>query len=73
LEDHLRKLGQVLIRLWYVGLKANAKKRSIFAKETEYLGYVLTREGIKPQSKKVQAILVLTLPQNVRNSVDSWA
>ena len=34
--------------------------------ETEYLGYVLSRDGIKPQQKKVQAILALTLPQNVK-------
>eukprot|EP00804_Cyclotella_cryptica_P026398 CCRYP_008082-RA/>CCRYP_008082-RA protein AED:0.41 eAED:0.41 QI:0/0/0/0.5/0/0/2/0/123 len=32
----------------------------------QYLGYVLSRDGIKPQPKKVQAILALTPPQNVR-------
>ena len=47
-------------------LKVNAVKCSFCATETEYLGYVLTREGIKPQLKKVEAILVLTLPQNVK-------
>eukprot|EP00804_Cyclotella_cryptica_P005402 CCRYP_017075-RA/>CCRYP_017075-RA protein AED:0.55 eAED:0.55 QI:0/0/0/1/0/0/2/0/284 len=34
--------------------------------ETEYLGYVQSRDGIKPQPKKVQAILALTTPQNVK-------
>jgi hypothetical protein len=34
--------------------------------ETEYLGYILTRGGIKPQPKKVQAILVLNLPSNIK-------
>ena len=34
--------------------------------ETEYLGYVLTRDGIKPQPKKVQSILALTPPKNVK-------
>ncbi len=34
--------------------------------ETEYLGYVLTRDGIKPQSKMVQAILVIKPPTGVR-------
>ncbi len=48
------------------GLKVNAAKCSFCATETEYLGYVSTREGIKPQPKKVEAILVLTLPQNVK-------
>ena len=35
--------------------------------ETEYLGYILSQEGIKPQPKKVQAILALTPPQNVKD------
>ena len=47
-------------------MKVNAAKCSFCAIETEYLGYVLTREGIKPQPKKVEAILVLTPPQNVK-------
>ncbi len=66
LDDHLSKLRKVLIRLRHAGLKVNAAKCSFCATETEYLGYVLTRDDIKPQPKKVQAILVLTPPQNVR-------
>jgi hypothetical protein len=34
--------------------------------EVEYLGYILTREEIKPQPKKVQVILVLNPPNNVK-------
>ena len=49
-----------------VGLKVNACKSFLCAAETEYLGYVLSRDGIKPQQKKVQAILALTPPQNVK-------
>ncbi len=36
------------------------------ALEIEYLGYVLTRDGIKPQSNKVQAILVIKPPAGVK-------
>ena len=36
------------------------------ALEIECLGYVLTRDGIKPQSNKVQAILAMKLPTGVR-------
>jgi hypothetical protein len=32
----------------------------------EHLGYVLTRDGIKPQSNKVQAILVIEPPTGVK-------
>ncbi len=61
LDDHLAKLRRVLIRLWYVGLKINAFKSCLCAMETEYLGYILSRDGIKQQPKKIQAILALTL------------
>ena len=66
LEDHLNKLREVLTRLQEAGLKVNADKSKFCAFETEYLGYVLTRDGIKPQEKKIQAILALTPPTNVK-------
>jgi hypothetical protein len=48
------------------GLKINAAKLFFCEQETEYLGYILTRGGIKPQPKKVQAILALNPPNNVK-------
>jgi hypothetical protein len=66
LDKHLKKMETVLIRLRDVGIKVNAAKSSFCAHEIEYLGYILTREGIKPQPKKVQVILVLNLPNNVK-------
>jgi hypothetical protein len=68
LDDHLDKLKQVFIQLCNAELKVNATK---CAQETEYLEYILTRGGIKPQPKKVQAILVLNLPNNIKNFEDS--
>ena len=67
LEDHLGKLSMVLTRLQDAGLKINADKSKFCALETEYLGYILTREGIKPQSNKVQAMLALAPPRNVKD------
>ncbi len=66
LEDHLEKLEEVLRRLHDAGLKVNAEKSTFCALEIEYLGYILTRDGIKPQSNKVQAILTIQLPTNVK-------
>ena len=57
LEDHLEKLRMVLTKLWEAGLRINADKSTFCAITTEYLGYTLTREGIKQQKNKVQAIL----------------
>jgi hypothetical protein len=59
LEDHLEKLEEVLRRLCDTGLKVDAAKLTFCALEIEYLGYVLTRYSIKPQSNKVQAILAI--------------
>ncbi len=66
LNDHLDKLKQIFIRLRNAGLKINATNSVFCAQETEYLGYILTRNGIKPQPKKVQAILALNLPNKVK-------
>ncbi len=55
LEDHLNKLRQVLTRLQDAGLKVNADKSKFCA-----------FDGIKPQESKVQAILALKPPTNVK-------
>jgi hypothetical protein len=47
-------------------LKVNAEKSTFCALEIEYLGHILTRDGIKPQSKKVQAILAIQPPKGVK-------
>jgi hypothetical protein len=65
-EDHLEKLKEVLRHLCNTGLKVNTEKLTFCALEIEYLGYVLTRDGIKPQSNKVQAILAIQPPTNVK-------
>jgi hypothetical protein len=66
LEDHLDKLEEVLKRLHDVGLKVNAAKSFLCTHEIKYLGYMLTRGGIKPRIKKVQAILAIKPPNNVK-------
>jgi hypothetical protein len=43
------KMETVLTRLRDAGLKANAAKSLFCTHKIEYLGYILTREGIKPQ------------------------
>jgi hypothetical protein len=66
LEDHLEKLEEVLRRLCDAGLKVDAAKSTFCALEIEYLGYVLTIDGIKPQGNKVQAILAIKPPTGAR-------
>jgi hypothetical protein len=66
LDEHLQRMETMLTRLCDAGLKVNAAKSLFCAHEIEYLGYILTREGINTQPKKVQTILALNLPNNVK-------
>ena len=67
LQDHLEKVEQVLKRLRKTGLKVNANKSKFCRAEVEYLGYLITREGIKPQAKKVQALHNMATPRTRRD------
>ena len=55
-DKHLVQLKTALTRLSEAGLKINASKSSFCQTELEYLGYWITRNGIKPITKKVEAI-----------------
>jgi hypothetical protein len=66
LKDHLKKLKEVLRHLCDAGLKVNTEKSTFCALEIEYIEYILTRDGIKPQSNKVQAIVTTQPPTNVK-------
>ena len=62
-EDHFEKLEQVLVLLKSAGLKVNAQKSFFGQSQLEYLGYWITRDGIQPLPKKVQAIRDLMAPK----------
>src|SRR5687768_15749206 len=61
-NEHLEHLEHALTQLSEAGLKINASKCSFCQAELEYLGYWITRNGIKPIAKKVEAILKLAPP-----------
>ena len=68
LDDHLAKLKLVLTRLRDANLKVNARKSSCTF-ETEYLGYVLTRDGIKLQPRRFRRSLHSHRPKTSKISV----
>ena len=63
-DEHLANLEEVLTRLNAAGLKVNATKSFFARTELEYLGYWITQDGVKPLSKKVEAITNLAPPTN---------
>ena len=64
---HLNHLEKVLTRLSTAGLKVNATKSHFCTSELEYLGYIINRQGIKPNTKKVDTILQMQLPKTRRD------
>ena len=65
-EDHLECLEMVFQRLTDAGLKVNAKKSFFGRPELEYLGYWISRNGIQPIAKKVEAIQNIATPKTKR-------
>ena len=65
-DDHIEKIAIVLGRLERCGFAVNLRKSFFMQQELEYLGYLLTPNGIKPQPKKVEAISRILAPKNRR-------
>lgn len=55
----------MLARLRKAGLRLKAKKCLFIRKEVPYLGYVVTNEGIKPDTAKTDKIRNYPVPANV--------
>ena len=57
LDDHQEKLRMVFIGLQEAKLKIYANKSKFCALETEYLGYTLSKEGMKTETKRYKQFL----------------
>ena len=55
-EEHVHRLSQVFEKLAAAGLKLKPSKCEFFKTEINYLGHVVSREGIKTDDKKIEAI-----------------
>ena len=52
----LERLDLVLERLGWAGLTAKAKKCTICAPKVEYLGHVISQDGVSPDPKKIEGM-----------------
>ena len=65
-EQHLKDLSEVFARLKTANLTLNRRKCHFFTEEFLYLGHVVSEEGIKPDPKKMEAIVKMRAPVNVK-------
>ena len=65
LEEHLQRLVAVLKRLDEYGVKARREKYKFLGSFVDYLGHVISSEGLHQCPKKAKAITELPKPQDV--------
>lgn len=66
-KDHLSQIEIVLSRLNSKGLQVNPMKSRWAEEEVDYLVFLITREGLKPQPRKIQGLLDMQEPTNTRD------
>jgi Reverse transcriptase (RNA-dependent DNA polymerase) len=59
IEHHLEILQEVLHQLKERNQQVNGKKSCFCEVEAAFLGFVLTRNGVKPQVSKIDALMML--------------
>ena len=65
-EEHLENLREVLRRLQQAGLRLIEEKCRFCQTELQYLGHVVSDQGVKTDPEKVEAIRNTPPPQNLR-------
>lgn len=63
LKEHIKSLTDIFTVLEKANLRIQIDKCNFLKKETEFLGHILTKEGIKPNPNKIKTIQELTLPK----------
>lgn len=64
-ESHMRHLRAVIERLAEVGLTVKLEKCKFLQKQVSYLGFIIDKDGLRPDASKVEAINKAPRPTNV--------
>lgn len=67
MADHRKHIKEVLQRLWKHGLYARADKCEFHSNTVEYLGYILSPDGLVMSKDKVKTVLDWPEPRNVKD------
>lgn len=63
LEEHMKDIQKILNTLKEANLRIQCDKSEFLRKEVEFLGHVVTTEGVKPNPTKVEAVKNWPLPK----------
>lgn len=66
-DEHIQHLNTVFDKLSAAGLKLKASKTHLFQKEVDYLGHIVSGDGIRPDPSKVSAIKNMHPPTTVKD------
>ena len=66
LQEHLIHLKKVIDRLKFANLKLKPSKCNFVKKEVEYLGHIITANGLQPNTRITQAVLAFPIPEDVQ-------
>ena len=65
-KEHYQVLGKVFSRLKAFNLKLNRLKSNLCCEKVQYLGHIITKEGIEIDPGKTSAILLREEPRNIK-------
>ncbi|XP_066969141.1 uncharacterized protein [Macrobrachium rosenbergii] len=67
LENHDKNLLALLQRCRQENVKLNQEKMKLHVTEVKYIGHLLTKDGVRPDPKKIEAINCLKAPNDVKS------
>ena len=65
-EEHIQHIREVFELLRKANLKMKLKKCEFFKESINYLGHIISNEGVKPDPAKVEKIVNLPRPRNTK-------
>lgn len=65
-EEHIAKIKELFIRLRKAGLQLQPDKCHLFLKEINYLGHIISANGVRPDPKKTDAVEKFPAPNSVK-------
>lgn len=66
LQQHMENLNKVLTKLARANLKIQLDKCEFLRKDCEFLGHIVTQDGIKPNPNKTEKILNWPIPKTTK-------